>query len=107
MENSEGKIPVIGTLLNDEEVLKKLMEAKQNKQLSNFCLRSLAKQVSEERSTQLRDLLSLQGVGADYEAKKNFVLRAYDKQDRLTEAGIHIQRGKQLEVSIYKFDIYF
>ena len=99
MENFEGKIPIIGMLLNDEEVLKKLMEAKQNNQLSNFCLRSLKKQVSEERSTQLRDLLSLQGVGADYKAKKDFVLREY-KQDRSTGA-IHIQRGEQLEVSIY------
>ena len=98
-ENSEGKIPLIGNLLNDEGVLKKLIEAKQNKQLSSFCMRSLKKQVpDEERST----LLSLQGVGADYGAKKNFVLREYNQENRrFSEAIMHVQSGQQLEVSVF------
>lgn len=60
MANCDGKFPDIGPQLNNEEVVKKLMEAKQKNQLSRDCLRGLAGQANERRSAQLSALLSLE-----------------------------------------------
>ena len=63
MANCDGKFPDIGPQLNNEEVVKKLMEAKQKNQLSRDCLRGLAGQANERKSAQLSALLSLEEGG--------------------------------------------
>ena len=97
MENSENEIPNIGLHLEDPEVVAKLREAKGNNRLSNFCLRQLKSQVQDRGiSTELRALLSLQGVG-EYQAKNDLLLTQYKDGVRARTA-LRVKAGEFLEV---------
>ena len=100
-ENADNKIPELGPLLNNEDIIKILVEAKQENLLSNFCLRTLSNQTRQgERSEQVEALLSLQGNG-DYIAKADLLLKNYAKDG---DVGVYkdynVKSGEVLEVSI-------
>ena len=100
-ENADNKIPELGPLLNNEDIIKILMEAKQENLLSNFCLRALSNQTHQgERSEQAEALLSLQGNG-DYIAKADLLLKNYAKDgDIRVYKDYNVKSGEVLEVSI-------
>ena len=98
--NFEDKIPDISMQLNNKEVVKKLIEAKQKDRLSTYCLRQLKDQASGRSSADLKNLLSLEGVGGDYKAKERLVLRQY-QDDAKEGAAIHVRAGDYLEVSTH------
>ena len=86
--------------LNNKEVVKKLIEAKKKDRLSTYCLRQLKDQASGRSSADLKNLLSLEGVGGDYKAKERLVLRQY-QDDAKEGAAIHVRAGDYLEVSTH------
>ena len=96
--NFEDKIPDIRTHLNDKEVVKKLIEAKQKDRLSTFCLRQLKDQAEGRSSAELKHLLSLEGVGGDYVAKEGLVLRQFTDEAKVG-ARVPVRAGDDLEVS--------